>query len=109
MMLTSESYEPATASRLPNGDTVPVFTSANGRSVLGVGHLEDDVFCEHANTLLGAYGQPTSVDDGCVLRRYALIILEDDGSLTIKWNVEGTWERVTDATPGALPVTLAEL
>jgi len=108
MMLTPE-IEAAASTLLPDGESVPVFASENGRKVFGIGDMTPEAFVKHANTVLEAYGQPPRVQQDCVLRRYALVILEQDGSLTIQWNIEDTWERISAFTPGAILVTLTEL
>ncbi|MCI4659752.1 hypothetical protein [Cryobacterium zhongshanensis] len=99
-----------TSTTLPGGMCVPVFAYDDGRSVLGLGHMENEKFLRHASLLLEVLGIDfNELDAGGIIRRYALLREEADGSLTIMWNVWGTWERVTETTAGAMPVTLIEI
>jgi hypothetical protein len=110
MTQTAELDPRATSTVLPNGDRVPVFAATSGRSVLGVGHLDGGDFVRHATDLLEAFGQDASPVDSesCIIHRYALVVLDENGEVTVQWNVDGTWERVCATTPGAVPITMTE-
>jgi hypothetical protein len=101
---------PNTSTVMSDGTVVPAFAYDNGRSVLAVGHIDTEPFLRDAKQLFESLGTEYGrLDDGCIIRRHALLRPEEDGSLTVMWNVEYSWERVTALTPGAVAVTLTEV
>jgi hypothetical protein len=112
--LVSAALEPYTpsimATSMPDGDIIPIFAFDDGRSVLGLGHMPSDEFLGFATRLFDSLGTDYgTLDERCIIRRYVLLRKEEDGSITIMWNVWGTWERVEQNTPGAVAVTMTEV
>lgn len=92
---------------------------ARGRRFVVPGiHLSDEKLTDEVNSLVRAAraaGQPTwfdreiTVDQAAVgIRTWGIVTTEEDGSETIDWNTGENWDRVTESTPGAQPVTIYE-
>jgi hypothetical protein len=80
-------------------------------------HLSDKKLTDEVNRLVRearAAGEPTwfdreiTVDQAAGIRTWSIVTTDDEGNETIDWNTGENWDRVTESTPGAQPVTIYE-
>lgn len=94
-----------------NGVRIPAIAHGHGRTALSVGHVRPRDFLPNAQSVFKSLEIDADglLDEAEVQQRHALVSHRKHGAVTILWTVLNTGDRVTEDTPGAVPVTLIEI